>query len=70
MVFGIHFGNDLLDDTIGADNKSHPVGSHVAAAVHAFLDPSPKGFVHRFVLVADQVKGQLKLGNEFLMRSR
>jgi len=70
VVFGIHFGNDLLDDTIGADNKSHPVGSHVATAVHAFLDPSPKGFVHRFVLVADQVKGKLKLGNEFLMRSR
>ena len=53
MVFGIHFGNDLLDDTIGADNKSHPLGSHVATAVHAFLDPSSKGFVHRFVLVAD-----------------
>jgi len=70
VVFGIHFGNDLLDDTVGADNKSHPVGSHVAAAVHAFLDPSPKGFMHRFVLVADQVKGKLKFGNEFLMRSR
>ena len=70
MVFGIHFGDDFLDDTVGADNKSHPVGSHVAAAVHAFLDPSPKGFMHRFVLVADQVKGKLKFGNEFLMRSR
>ena len=70
MVFGIHFGDDLLDDSIGVHNKSYPIGSHVAAAVHAFLDPSPKGFVHRFVLVAYQVKGQLKFGDEFLMRSR
>lgn len=57
VVFGIHLGDNLLYDSVGADDKGHPVGSHIASTVHAFLDPGSKSFVDGFVLVADEVKG-------------
>lgn len=67
MIFGIYFGDNLLNDTVFINNKCSAHRAHIRSAIHGFFGPYSVGFYEMVLGIGQQRKREMILFGKFLM---
>ncbi len=68
MFRDVYLFKYLYNLAIAINQECLTVGSHIFLSVHAFFYPDAVRLDDLFVGVGEQIKGELKFGDKFLMR--